>query len=58
VTPVYSELSGLLQVRLHEALTGQRDPGEALSLAAREMRGLLARKDLGPESDVAGDAAK
>ena len=58
VTPVYSELSGLLQVRLHEALTGQRDPDEALSLAAREMRGLLARKDLGPESDVAGDAAK
>jgi multiple sugar transport system substrate-binding protein len=58
VTPVYSELSGLLQVRLHEALTGQRDPGEALSLAAREIRGLLARRHLGPESDVAGDAAK
>jgi multiple sugar transport system substrate-binding protein len=56
VTPVYAELSGLLQVRLHEALTGQRDPAEALSLAAREMRELLARKHLGPESEVADDA--
>jgi multiple sugar transport system substrate-binding protein len=57
VTPVYSELSGLLQVRLHEALTGQRDPGEALSRAAREMRALLARKGLQPESETADDAA-
>jgi multiple sugar transport system substrate-binding protein len=56
VSPVYSELSGLLQIRLHEALTGQRDPGEALSLAAREMRDLLARKGLAPEA--AGDAAE
>jgi multiple sugar transport system substrate-binding protein len=56
VTPVYSELSGLLQVRLHEGLTGQRDPGEPLSLAAREMRELLARKGLG--SEVTGDAAE
>jgi multiple sugar transport system substrate-binding protein len=58
VTPVYSEFSGLLQVRLHEALSGQRDPGEALSLAAREMRALLARKDLGPASEVTDDAAR
>lgn len=56
VSPVYSELSGLLQVRLHEALTGQRDSGEALSLAAREMRDLLARKGLG--SEEAGNAAE
>jgi hypothetical protein len=56
VTPIYSELSGLLQIRLHEALTGQRDPAEALSLAAREMRELLARKDLGPEPEVMDDA--
>jgi len=55
VTPVYSELSGLLQVRLHAALTGQRDPAPALSLAAREMRELLARKGLG--SEAVGDAA-
>jgi len=58
VTPIYSELSGLLQVRLHEALSGQRDPTTALSLAAREMRELLARKRLGPESEVADDAAR
>jgi multiple sugar transport system substrate-binding protein len=58
VTPVYSELSGLLQVRLHEALTGQREPGESLSLAAREMRELLARKGLGPEPGGADDAAR
>jgi multiple sugar transport system substrate-binding protein len=51
VTPVYSELSGLLQVRLHEALSGQRDPREALSMAAREMRALLARKGLSVEAD-------
>jgi multiple sugar transport system substrate-binding protein len=58
VTPVYSELSGLLQVRLHEALSGQRDPAEALSLAAGEMRELLARKRLGPGSAAADDAAR
>jgi multiple sugar transport system substrate-binding protein len=56
VTPVYSELSGLLQVRLHEALTGQRDPGEALRTAAREMRELLARKGLEPGSGTADGA--
>lgn len=56
VTPVYSELSGLLQVRLHEALSGQRDPDEALELAAREMRELLARKGLEPGSGRADDA--
>jgi multiple sugar transport system substrate-binding protein len=58
VTPVYSELSGLLQIRLHEALSGQRDPAAALSLAASEMRELLARKHLGPESKEASDAAE
>jgi multiple sugar transport system substrate-binding protein len=58
VTPIYSELSGLLQVRLHEALTGQREPASALSLAAREMRELLARKQLGPQSETADDAAR
>jgi multiple sugar transport system substrate-binding protein len=58
VTPVYSELSGLLQVRLHEALTGQRETGEALSLAAREMRELLARKGLEPGPEMADDAAR
>jgi multiple sugar transport system substrate-binding protein len=50
VTPVYNELSEILQVRLHRALSGQQAPDAALYEAAREMRGLLARTGL-----VAGD---
>ena len=48
VTPVYSELSELLQVRLHRALTGQQAPGPALRDAAREIRALLERVELAP----------
>lgn len=46
VTPVYSELSELLQVRIHRALTGQQTPRDALGEAARELRELLARAGL------------
>lgn len=46
VTPVYTQLSELLQVRLHRALTGQQEPDEALRAAAREMRALLERVGL------------
>ena len=46
VTPVYSELSGILQVQLHRALTEQAEPRAALALAATEMRALLARAGL------------
>lgn len=46
VTPVYSELSDILQVRLHRALTGQEEPAAALAEAAREMRALLDRTGL------------
>jgi multiple sugar transport system substrate-binding protein len=49
VTPVYSELSELLQVRLHRALTLQQTPDDALRDAAREMRALLARVQLDME---------
>lgn len=42
VTPVYAQLSRGLQVHLHRALSGQKDPPTALSAAAREMRALLA----------------
>jgi multiple sugar transport system substrate-binding protein len=49
VTPVYTELSGILQVWLHRALTRQADPRPALENAAREMRGLLARVGLSHE---------
>jgi multiple sugar transport system substrate-binding protein len=46
VTPVYSELSEILQVRLHRALSGQQAPAAALRDAAREMRSVLARSGL------------
>jgi multiple sugar transport system substrate-binding protein len=46
VTPVYSELSELLQVHVHRALTGQQDPAAALRLAARDIRVLLSRAGL------------
>jgi multiple sugar transport system substrate-binding protein len=48
VTPVYSELSELLQVRLHRALTRQEEPAAALRDAALEIRALLARSGLDP----------
>jgi multiple sugar transport system substrate-binding protein len=48
-TPVYSELSEILQVRLHRALSGQQTPTTALRGAAREIRALLARSGLAPE---------
>ncbi len=47
-TPVYSELSDILQVSLHRALTGQQEPAAALREAARDMRALLARVKLQP----------
>lgn len=51
VTPVYSELSEILQVHLHRALTSQEEPEAALREAAREIRALLER------SGLRGDAA-
>lgn len=41
VTPVYTQLSEILQIQLHRALTRQSEPHEALSTAAKEMRRLL-----------------
>jgi hypothetical protein len=46
VTPVYSELSQILQISLHRALTRQQEPGEALREAATAMRRLLERFEL------------
>ncbi len=48
VTPVYTQLSEILQIRLHRALTGQQTPEAALAAAAREMRELLEKVGLGP----------
>ncbi|MBI4478382.1 MAG: ABC transporter substrate-binding protein [Acidobacteria bacterium] len=52
VTPVYSELSEMLQVRLHRALSGQQTPAAALREAAREIRALLARSGLAAEDQT------
>jgi len=45
-TPVYTQLSELLQIRLHRALVGEEEPASALAGAAAAMRELLARVDL------------
>jgi multiple sugar transport system substrate-binding protein len=47
VTPVYTQLSGLLQIHLHRALTLQESPTEALDGAAGEMQALIDRTGLG-----------
>lgn len=41
VTPVYTQMSEILQIHLHRALTRQSEPRAALQAAAREMRDLL-----------------
>jgi hypothetical protein len=45
-TPVYTQLSGILQIHLHRALTAQTAPRQALTEAAAEMRRLLATTGL------------
>jgi len=47
VTPVYTQLSGILQIHLHRALTRQQAPADALSGAAGAMRQVLASSGLG-----------
>jgi ABC-type glycerol-3-phosphate transport system substrate-binding protein len=41
VTPVYSQLSSILQIHVHRALTRQEEPAAALTAAATAMRQLL-----------------
>jgi multiple sugar transport system substrate-binding protein len=48
VTPVYAQLSEMLQISLHRALTRQQEPDEALHDAAVAMRALLTRVKLTP----------
>jgi hypothetical protein len=48
VTPVYSQLSSILQVSVHRALTRQQEPRAALADAAAAMRDLLAQLQLQP----------
>lgn len=49
VSPVYTQLSSILQIWLHRALTRQEEPGPALSRAADQIRDLLERVELAPE---------
>jgi multiple sugar transport system substrate-binding protein len=48
VTPVYTELSEVLQIALHRALTDQQAPRAALDDAAAAIRALLDRVGLSP----------
>jgi multiple sugar transport system substrate-binding protein len=55
VTPVYTQLSDVLQIYLHRALTRQQEPAAALAHAAAEMQALLDRAGLG---QVSANAAR
>jgi multiple sugar transport system substrate-binding protein len=48
VTPVYTELSEILQIALHRALTNQQEPRAALEGAAAAMQALLDQVGLSP----------
>jgi multiple sugar transport system substrate-binding protein len=50
ITPVYSQLSDILQISIHRVLTRQQEPSPALREAAAAMRALLARAGLGPRT--------
>jgi multiple sugar transport system substrate-binding protein len=43
VTPIYTELSEILQIELHRALVRQAEPGEALNSAAARINALIER---------------
>jgi multiple sugar transport system substrate-binding protein len=47
VTPVYTQLSEILQIQIHRALSRQVEPRAALARAAAEMQELLDRVGLG-----------
>jgi multiple sugar transport system substrate-binding protein len=53
VTPVYTQLSEILQIHLHRALTRQTEPAAALARAQQEMQRLLNRVGLGTGAPVA-----
>jgi len=48
VTPVYTELSEILQIALHRTLTNQQEPRAALEGAASSMQALLDKVGLSP----------
>lgn len=50
ISPVYNQLSEILQISLHRALTHQQEPRPALQEAAAAMRSLLEKAKLGPSA--------
>jgi multiple sugar transport system substrate-binding protein len=52
VSPVYTQLSEILQIQLHRALTRQTEPAAALARAQAEMQRALDRAGLGPEGPL------
>jgi multiple sugar transport system substrate-binding protein len=53
VTPVYNQLSEILQIHLHRALTRQTTPAAALARAQRDMQVVLDRVGLGTGATAA-----
>jgi multiple sugar transport system substrate-binding protein len=53
ISPVYTQLSEILQINLHRALTRQSEPAAALARAQSEMQRLLDRVGLGTGEPVA-----
>ncbi|HKH83984.1 MAG TPA: ABC transporter substrate-binding protein, partial [Gemmatimonadales bacterium] len=53
VSPIYTQLSEILQIHLHRALTRQTEPAAALASAQTEMQRLLNRAGLGTGEPVA-----
>jgi hypothetical protein len=51
---VYTELSQILQLHLHRALSGQQSAESALRAAAAQMRALLERVQLVPPDSAGG----
>jgi hypothetical protein len=43
VTPIYTELSEILQIELHRALVRQAEPQDALNSAAKRIDALIER---------------
>ncbi|HEV8178116.1 MAG TPA: extracellular solute-binding protein, partial [Gemmatimonadales bacterium] len=53
VTPIYTQLSEILQINIHRALTRQAEPAAALARAQSEMQRVLNRAGLGTGEPVA-----
>ena len=54
VTPVYTQLSEIVQIAVHRTLAGQAEPGPALAQAARQARTLLDRTGLADLANGSG----